>query len=297
MPSWRFHQLQAGGQAGRQRARLSSLSPARDEPLTSYAPWGLSPTAVIYAHTRGATPDGRPCPVPHAVINSLGRRSFPGDDEQPDVAPARVHMASWTTRAAPVKMGFCSFFFSPSQRNIWSPSSCFPRHKVQRFRRRFGGFYGVRNRLARPISTQVLFYVLRPDGHKRAPMHDDVYFMFGRKLGFFFFRMFRLDRLKVPSVLTVHIILVSPNGKQHRSSGRTLWEKFRGGVTCGCECVGCFFFLKQQQQQHREPPADRGPCLLAERLGRAQPRAQWQPQARTTMLRYFLRMTLELSSK
>lgn len=45
----------------------------------------------------------------------------------------------------------------------------------------------------RPISTQVLFYVLTLDGRRRAPMQDDAYFMLGRNSFLFFFRMFRLD--------------------------------------------------------------------------------------------------------
>lgn len=86
----------------------------------------------------------------------------------------------------------------------------------------------------RPISTQVLFYVLTPIGHKRAPMQDDVYFMLGRKM-FFFSSVCLGWTSKVPRVLAVHIILVIPNGKQQKSSGSTVWERFCVGVTCWCE--------------------------------------------------------------
>lgn len=90
-------------------------------------------------------------------------------------------MASWTTSPTPVKM-----FFSLPLREISEFIQLFPpQTQGAMVQTEIEGFMECVIGYQRPISTQVLFYVLPPDGHKRAPMQDDVYFMFGRKLFFF----------------------------------------------------------------------------------------------------------------
>lgn len=87
----------------------------------------------------------------------------------------------------------------------------------------------------RSISTQVLFYVLTPIGHKRAPMQDDVYFMLRRKKGFFFFHVFRLDLQKFPkfSQCTLFLLVLMGNSRnpQDPLCGRSFVVVSRAGAS------------------------------------------------------------------
>lgn len=91
----------------------------------------------------------------HAIINSLSCQSslssstFKHIHELPDVTPARVQMASWTT-----------FFFCSSSRIKVHPAAL--KHKVQLFNRRSKteNFRICEISYQRHVSTQAIFYIL-----------------------------------------------------------------------------------------------------------------------------------------